>query len=109
MPNPTTNLADNGRRVRHCRQSMSRTTVRTDADAQNTLKLAKERLSGNIPGDIPSASMIVRRALQIYRRHLLSELHGPYGIEAEYNAIREGTIMPTIRKHREEPPCPPLM
>jgi hypothetical protein len=100
MPNPVTNLDANGRRVRHCRRSVGLMTVRTDHEAQYALKFAKETLAGSMLGDSPSVSMIMRRALQVYRRYLASEMSTPCGLEAEYKAIRRDTIMPMIRKHR---------
>ena len=97
--NPVTSLEFNGRRVRHCKASVSRTTVRTDGEAEYALKFAKEALKGSIPGDVPSASMIIRRALALYRIRLASDMRSPDDLKAECTAIRHGSVMPKIRKH----------
>lgn len=105
--NPVSNLETNGRRVRHCRRSIGLMTVRTDQEAEKALKYVKETLTGTTPGDVPSVSMIIRRSLQVYRRHLSAAVGRPSGVQTEYEAIREGTIMPRLRKHLES--CqPPL-
>lgn len=101
--NPTRNLATNGRRVRHIRRSIEVRVFRSDEASESTLKFAKDALSGEQPGDHPSVSMVIRRALRLYRGHLSNALHTPLGLKAEYAAIREGTIMPTIAPREDAP------
>jgi hypothetical protein len=75
-------------------------TVRTNHEAEHAMRFVKQTLAGPSPGDSPSVSMIMRRALQVYRQYLAAEMSRPYGLEAEYNAIRHDTVMPTRRQHK---------
>lgn len=100
--NPTKNRDTNGRRVRHVRYCAGLRVFRADDDAERTLEFAKQALTGETPADHPSVSMILRRALKIYRRHLDSALHSPLGLKIEHVAIREGTVMPAIGKPKGE-------
>ena len=96
--NPITNPSTNGRRVRHVRMSTSIQTFRTDAAAEATLELAKERLAGTENHDRPSVSLIVRRALVLYRRHLAGLVGTPQGIRNEQTALWIGSRLPRLRK-----------
>ena len=68
--NPCTNLNFNGRRCRHAVQTLETRTIKTDRDSEHALALAKRLLAGDVAGDRSSVSLVVRRSLALYGRHL---------------------------------------
>jgi len=66
----TTCSENNGRRTRHVASSTARLAFRIDSEGEKALMYVKGALRGHLPGDVPSDSAIMRRALTIYRQHL---------------------------------------
>ena len=104
MPNPITaqqtNINANGRRNRYVKQSVSFLGVRTDETAERHLEFIQHTLTGDKPGDVPSQSAVVRRALAVYAERLQSR----EGVWGEHHKIREGTILPIRKRYREHRP-----
>lgn len=89
----------NGRQVRNVKESVGNLTFRRDAATDDTLLFLRKELSGTLPGDVPSHSMLVRRALALYRKEIerLSQVHD---LGYEMNKVREGTRLPILHKKR---------
>jgi hypothetical protein len=96
--NPTTHPPLSGRRQVHVRHTSEVRNVRTDPESEAALQFAKRHLSGDLPTDRPSVSMITRRALKTYKLRLASLLGNPEGLREEYRAVREGSRLPRLRK-----------
>jgi hypothetical protein len=95
--NPTRNPALNGRRVLHAKHSSDTRKIRTDREADAALTFLKDILAGETAADRPSISLVVRRALKIYQRHV-SSLLGTQYLDSEKRAVRQGSRLPRIRK-----------
>ncbi|ULA62992.1 MAG: hypothetical protein LZF86_90002 [Nitrospira sp.] len=97
--NPVTHPQHNGRRVRHVLQTTVVRKIRTDSETDTALTWLKSALAGTSPTDRPSISLLVRRALKLYRGHISSLLETPQGTKYELLLVRQGSRLPTLRKH----------
>lgn len=103
--NPAKNPLLAGRRQLHVKQTAVVRNVRMDHEAEDTLKMARERLAGVEAHDRPSVSLIIRRALKVYRGHLLQTLGTPQGLRNEVAAVRFGARLPTLHASKQSESC----
>lgn len=89
----------NGRQVRNVKESTGNFTIRRDAATDDTLLYLRKELSGTIPGDVPSHSMLVRRALSFYRKEI-ERLAPVHDLGWEMARVREGTRLPILRRKK---------
>ncbi len=87
----------NGNQVRRIKASTGNLTLRRDSSCDDCLIYLRGTLAGVIPGDVPSHSMLVRRALQFYRSEVerLAKVHD---LGREMARVREGSRLPVIHK-----------
>jgi len=104
--NPIHNLEQNGRRVRHCLQTAETRTIKTDREAEHALALAKRLLAGDVKADRPSVSLVMRRSLALYGRHLEKLAANPQDVYAEKLAVRSRSCLPSLKKHLPIAPRP---
>ena len=99
MSNPITaqqtDINANGRRSRYVKASVNTLGVRTDEAAERHLEFIRRTLTGDKPGDVPSQSAVVRRALAVYAEQLQRREF----LWGEFNKIREGTILPQRKRY----------
>lgn len=96
--NPAASPHLNGRRVLHVRQATKVRRLRTDHESEAALDWLKGTLAGERPEDRPSISLLLRRAVKLYRAHVSSLLAAPQGLERERRAVRQNSRLPRIRK-----------
>ncbi len=106
--NPVSQPQLNGRRVLHVRYTTDVRKLRTDRESEAALKWLKAALAGEAETDRPSISLVVRRALKLYRGHVSSLLGTPQGLDSERRAVRQDSRLPTIRKQFPLKPIPTL-
>jgi hypothetical protein len=88
----------NGRRVLHVRKTTDVQRLRTDHESEAALNWLKATLAGDRVEDRPSISLVVRRALKLYRGHVSSLLGTPQGLDRERRAVRQDSRLPRLRK-----------
>lgn len=103
--NPVTHPQHNGRCVLHVRHTTAVRKVRTDGESEATLVWLRSALAGQAPADRPSISLLIRRALKLYRGHVSSLLGTPQGLDYERLLVRQGSYLPTIRKATTQTPA----
>ena len=89
----------NGRQVLHIKQSIGNLTLRRDSTTDDHLLYLRGALSGVLPGDVPSYSMLVRRALTVYRDQIEKQAK-VHDLGYEMHKVREGTRLPVLHKPR---------
>lgn len=90
----------NGRTVRNVKESTGLMTFRRDAATDENLRYLRAELAGVVPGDVPSCSMLVRRALALYRSRV-EQLAKVHDLGHEMHRVREGTRLPMIHRRRD--------
>lgn len=91
----------NGRTVRHVKQSTGTMCLRRNNETDAALHYLRGALTGSTPGDSPSYSMLVRRALAVYRAQIEKQAK-VYDLGYEMARVREGTRMPVLHKQKWE-------
>ncbi len=89
-----------GKTVRYVKASIGLMTFRTDHATDVAFETIRKVLAGQDAGDIPSFSMVIRRAVVLYYQKINSLRHDPAEFGHEFAKIREGTILPQRRKPR---------
>lgn len=91
MANPSPSI--NGKSVRHIiGTSTGLASFRTNLQTQYTINSLRALLT-TAPGDCPSTSMLVRRALSLYQDYVL-KCRDNFSLEQEQATVRQGTRMP---------------
>ena len=98
--NPTKSLKQNGRRVLHVKHTSAVRKLRTDHESERALIFLKQTLAGQAAHDRPSISLVMRRAIKLYRGHVSSLLGTPQGLDRERRAVRENSHLPYLRKKK---------
>ena len=74
--------------------------VRLDANSDAALLWLKAQLSGPTQSDSASCSLVVRRAVRLYQRHVASLLADQRLFEDERQAVRQLSRLPTLQRQR---------
>lgn len=101
--NPVIHPHHNGRCVLHVRHTTAVRKLRTDGESEAALVWLKATLAGQTPADRPSISLLIRRALKLYRGHVSSLLGTPQGLDHERRLVRQGSHLPTLRRPTKRP------
>lgn len=100
--NPITHPALAGRSRRHATgQTAAIRTFRADVTTERTLKTLREWLAGVVAeGDVVSVSLLVRRAIEVYKSHVAALAQTPGALAYEKAAVRQNSHLPNRRKKK---------
>ena len=101
MPSVSTNnpTLTGGKLRRYVKVTDQTRNFRSNLQSEQHLQTLGTYLAG-VDADVPSVSMLLRRAVAVYRDHMRAIAANPPLLEAEKKKVREGTILPSVGKTR---------
>lgn len=92
-----------GRTRRHTQGCMRIHSVRADAPTEAYLAALIGTFAGAMPGDSVNASILFRRAMQVYYRHVSAMLANPHALADERLQLIRNTHLPYRSRKGEAP------
>ncbi len=90
-----------GRQSRFVKDRIAVRNFRTDRQSEQHIQTLGVYLAG-VGADVPSISMLLRRAVAVYQDHLKAIAATPHLIEAEKKKVREGSILPSPDRKKKK-------